>query len=143
MGYWRKVFVSINKRKLLSVCVCLCHSGLPIARRALKIFLWVHFTRSLCAWAEIFDICISFFLIQQCDMLFFHWLFLNWFFYTLNSIYELDFFTVWAADISTSNKNKFWKSMLWIFFKKKLIFESSAICILPYNASRVPSLPYH
>ena len=45
------------------VCVCVCsrHYGLPMARRALNFFLWVHLTRSMCAWAEIFDIFISFF----------------------------------------------------------------------------------
>ena len=109
-----------------------------------KIFiLWVHLTRSLGARTWIFDIFIIIFFFKfkwsiLCGV-FFSFI-LNWLFYTLNSIYLLDFLTVSAADISTSNKKKL-KIDAMDFLK--LIFESSATYILQCETSRVPSLPYH
>ena len=95
-----------------SFCLCVCsrHYGLFMARRALKFFWGVHLTRSMCARAGIFAIIITFFFKSKLQF-FCDFFTSNWIFYTLNSICELDFLIVWAANIYAWNKIFFWKSV--------------------------------
>ena len=111
-----------NKRKFFA-CMRSHHGATPGYLWDAKLWfflfflLWLHLTRSMWAWAGIFNFFIIIIIIDSKVRFFAIFFTLNWLFYTLISINDLDFLTVCAEVISTSNKKKLKIDAIDFFFK--------------------------
>ena len=124
------IYIYINKRKFLRVCV-FAPLRATCATQSTEFFFCRCISQGPQAPGQEFSISLlDFFFFKFKTSIFCDFFNLNFFFYTLNALYELDFLTVCGASISTWNKKRILKIDAIDFLK--LIFESRATYILQY-----------